>query len=226
MRILVVNDDGWDAPGLAALARLAADFGAVVSVAPLEKRSGCGHQLTFDRPLEFRSCGTGSWNVDGMPADCVRLAVSRLGSFDWVLSGINDGANLGVDSWLSGTVAAAREAMILGIPAMAVSQYRGETQSVFSWEQSADLARPVVEQLLARPPGPGRMWNVNLPDPAEVAAGKVPVVECDADVSPLPMDYQHDGERSCYAGRYRQRERRAGTDVDVCFSGRIAVTRM
>jgi len=226
MRILVTNDDGWDAPGLELLQRVAAEFGQVYSVAPLEKRSGCGHQLTFHRPISFELCSRDDcWSVDGMPADCVRLGLSRLGPFDWVLSGVNDGANLGVDTFISGTVAAAREAMMLGIPSIAISQYRKRISHSFDWDQATSSLRVVLASLLDRELPAERFWNVNLPDLSEAGTSQVPAIAfCETDPSPLPMDYQHNGSLSTYSGTYQERTRVAGRDVATCFSGRISIT--
>ena len=227
MRILVTNDDGWDAPGMELLCKVASEFGEVHSVAPLEKRSGCGHQLTFDRALKFESCGTDCWNVDGMPADCVRLGVSRLGLFDWVLSGVNDGANLGVDTFISGTVAAAREAMMLGIPSIAISQYRRGMSSAFDWKAGGKQLQNVLSCLLQLDLSAGRFWNVNLPDgPENGSNSSGELVFCESDPSPLPMDYRHDESTSKYSGRYHDRARVSGLDIDNCFSGRISITMM
>lgn len=223
MRILVVNDDGWDAPGLAALVGVASEFGEVLSVAPLEKRSGCGHQVTFHRPLHWEMRGPRAWSLDGMPADCVRLGLSRFGPFDWVLAGINEGANLGVDVFLSGTVAAAREAAFHGLPSLAISQYRNGRREVQDWERSASMGRTVLSRLLSRPPGPGRLWNINLPDCSGTPGAEPAWSECELDCSPLPMEYDHEDLQSSYTGCYQQRKRIAGRDIDRCFSGSVTV---
>ncbi len=225
MRILLVNDDGWDAAGLATLRAVAMEFGEVRSVAPLDKRSGCGHQLTFDRPLNFVECGENAWNVDGMPADCVRVAVARMGPFDWVLSGINDGANLGVDIFHSGTVAAAREAMTLGLSALAISQYRKSMHTAADWSAAAVMCRRVLQQILDRSCEQGKFWNVNLPA-MQSGAGLDAVVlaERPCDPSPLPMDYEHRGNQSRFCGVYRDRPRRPGSDIEACFGGEISLS--
>lgn len=225
MRILITNDDGWDAPGLACLTRVAAKFGEAVSVAPLEKRSGCGHQITFDEPLTFEACGDHRWRVSGMPGDCVRLALDRLGPFDQVWSGINEGGNLGVDQYLSGTVAAAREATILGVPAIAVSQYHSGPWLESDWLLSGQLAERVLASLVKTPPGGQKLWNVNLPDARKSGSlDSIALVQCRPDPSPLPANYLHDGATSIYRGRYRDRGRVTGLDVDVCFGGAVAIT--
>jgi 5'-nucleotidase len=123
-KILVTNDDGWDAPGLAALKHLAADWGEVWVVAPSEPHSYAGHRITTDKPLLLTETGLREFHLTGTPADCVRVALTSVTSgIDWVLAGINRGGNLGADVFISGTVAAAREAALLGRPALAISQY-------------------------------------------------------------------------------------------------------
>ena len=123
MRILLSNDDGYFAPGLAILADALSQFGSITVVAPERDRSGSSNSLTLDRPLSVRRSPAGAWYVNGTPTDCVHLAVTGLLDFvpDMIVSGINDGANMGDDTIYSGTVAAAMEGFLLGIPSMAVS---------------------------------------------------------------------------------------------------------
>ena len=134
MKILVTNDDGIDAQGIFHLERIAREVGEVVVVAPRDHYSGCSHQMTFEGQLDSRRVAAGRYWVDGFPADCVRIGLSHLcADADVVLSGINHGGNLGLDNYLSGTVAAAREATFFGLPAIAISQYhRGLSEEV--WE--------------------------------------------------------------------------------------------
>ncbi len=124
MRLLLTNDDGWDAPGLAALKTLAAQLGEVYVLAPRDPHSYAGHRVTTEDPLELVETGPQQFSLSGTPADCVRVALVELfPAIDWVLSGINRGGNLGADIFTSGTVAAAREAALLGKRAIAISQY-------------------------------------------------------------------------------------------------------
>jgi len=148
VRILVTNDDGWDAPGLAALKTLAGRFGEVVVLAPRDPHSYAGHRVTTDCPLVLAETGPQAFTLTGTPADCVRLAVSTLfPDIDWVFSGINRGGNLGADLFTSGTVAAVREGALLNRPGIAVSQYIRKGLAL-DWERSCELARPVIAQLL------------------------------------------------------------------------------
>jgi 5'-nucleotidase len=126
-----------------------------------------------------------------------------------------------VDVYLSGTVAAAREAALFGRRAMAISQYRrGKT---IAWERARDAARRAFDELLQNKLSPGAFWNVNFPD---WGAGHVPpeIVFAELDLHPLPVAYEQLEEGYFFRGDYHNRRRRAGSDVDVCFSGRIAAT--
>ncbi|HXV11426.1 MAG TPA: 5'/3'-nucleotidase SurE, partial [Burkholderiales bacterium] len=123
MRILLSNDDGYFAPGIVSLAESLASFGAVTIVAPERDRSGSSNSLTLDRPLTVRQARGQTHFVNGTPTDCVHLAVTGLLEQlpDIVISGINHGANMGDDTIYSGTVAAATEGFLLGIPSIAIS---------------------------------------------------------------------------------------------------------
>ena len=223
-RILVTNDDGWDAPGLAALKTLAKRLGQVQVVAPREPHSYAGHRVTTDCPLVLAETGPEEFSLTGTPADCVRLAVTTLFSdVDWVLAGINRGGNLGADIFTSGTVAAVREGALLGRPGIAISQYIRKGVPL-DWERSIAMALPVIQHLISEPL-PGRSyWNVNLPhlDADENAA----VIHCDPDNEPLDVRYRQEGDRFHYAGSYPGRRRTIGRDVDLCFSGSITVSRL
>lgn len=230
MRVLLTNDDGIDAPGLAALARACGGWACrTVVVAPKEPHSGCGHRVTTDRPLVLEQVGPDRYHVDGTPADCVRLALATLfagdGGPEWVLSGINAGGNLGVDIHHSGTVAAAREAALHGLPALAVSHYH-RRENPIDWERAAAWMRAVLADVVPRPLGPGEFWNVNFPHPPTEAGQAVPeFVDCAIDPSPLPIGYESDAAGWRYRSRYHERARVPGGDVATCFGGRIAVSR-
>jgi len=230
VKILLTNDDGIDAPGIAALkqALLNLDFAAPVEVvvaAPHVHLSGCSHRVTTDAPVSVQQVGPGRYAVEGTSADCTRIGLLHLAAeADWVLSGINQGGNLGVDVYLSGTVAATREAALMGRPAIAISQYRRSRGSV-DWQAATAMARQVIETLLAEPEPGGGFWNVNLPDPQDVPH-PVQVVHCPIDLSPLPVRYELTDGKYHYRGVYQNRPRLSGADVDVCFGGNIAVSRV
>src|SRR2546421_8158247 len=120
MKLLLTNDDGIDALGLAALAEVAAAHGTLTWVAPHAHLSGCGHRVTTSEPIKLMNKGVQRWAIDGTPADCVRVALAKLApDVAWVLSGMNHGGNLGADVYISGTVAAVREAALHGRRAIA-----------------------------------------------------------------------------------------------------------
>jgi 5'/3'-nucleotidase len=223
LRFLLTNDDGIDAPGLAALAWAAGRLGQTLTVAPVAPCSSCGHQVTTTRPVRVHRHDEQRFSAEGWPADCVRVALRGLAEdVDWVLSGINAGGNLGADVYVSGTVAAVREAALLGTPGVAVSHYK-RRELEFDWPRAAGWVLALLPDLLTQPRPPGSFWNVNLPhlrpddpDPA--------VVHCPLDSQPLPVAFRREGDTFVYAGNYHGRPRDAGADVEACFSGRIAVS--
>jgi 5'-nucleotidase len=223
MKLLLTNDDGIDAPGLAALEAAARQLGDVVVVAPADCHSGGGHRVTTHAPIRALETAAARFAVHGTPADCVRVALHGLApDADWVLAGINAGGNLGADVYHSGTVAAVREAVLHGRPGVALSHYRRRGVP-FDWARAAAWALPVLRDLLARTWRPGTFWNVNLPH-LEPGAPEPPVVFCRLDPQPLPLSFRREGDLFHYDGDYHGRRRDPGADVDVCFRGGIAVT--
>jgi 5'-nucleotidase len=220
---VLTNDDGIDAPGLAALREAVAGLARARVIAPHGPQSGCGHAVTTHRPFRVGRRADGSLSVEGTPADCARLAVfAEAPTAAWIVSGINAGGNLGADVFHSGTVAAAREAALRGRSGIAISQYIVKGCAI-DWERAAAETRRVLARLTAAPCPPGTFWNVNLPH----LAGDDPdpaLVICPLEVGPLPLDYRHDGEFWTYAGVYQDRPRADGSDVDTCFRGQIAAT--
>lgn len=175
MLILCTNDDGYLATGLHVLKGAARRLGDVRVVAPDREQSATSHSLTLHYPLRAREAGTGEFVVDGTPTDCVILAVNGLlgARPDVVLSGVNHGANLGDDVLYSGTVAAAMEATVIGIPAMAIS-YTGERyEEIEAWEPL--LARFLHQVIVGRRFPESTLLNVNLPPvpPDEVRGVRV-----------------------------------------------------
>jgi 5'-nucleotidase len=225
MRFLVTNDDGIDSPGLAILAEAAAEFGKVSIIAPARNWSVCGHRVTTQEPLVARQLGPDRWAVEGTPADCVRLAHTHLADdFEWTLGGVNHGGNLGADVYHSGTVAAVREGLLLGRPGIALSHYRKRNVD-FDWPRAGRWVRRVLGRLLKEGLEPGTMWNVNFP--CLTADEPEPeVVICPVDRHPLPVAFRIEGNGYVYEGNYHTRPRDAGSDVDVCFRGSIAVSRI
>ena len=162
MRILISNDDGYFSPGIEALAAVAREFGEVTVIAPERDRSGASNSLTLDRPLSVRVAANGFLYLNGTPTDCVHVAVTGLLEHrpDLVLSGINDGANMGDDTIYSGTVAAAMEGYLLGVPAIAFSM---ETRGYKHLDVAAGVAREVIERWVRRPLVGPVLLNVNIP---------------------------------------------------------------
>ncbi len=223
MTLILTNDDGIDAPGIRALQK--AVNGNAIIVAPKDHLSGCGHQVTTTGAIHVERRSQTAYAVGGTPADCTRLAITHLcKNVKWVLSGINAGGNMGVDVYISGTVAAVREAAIHGIPGIAVSHYRKGKLNV-DWDTAARWTAKVLDDLFTRPIAPGTFWNVNLPHllPGDPDPD---MVFCQPSTEPLPVNYRVEGDEYYYHGEYAKRDRTPGTDVDVCFSGKIAITQL
>lgn len=226
MRVLLTNDDGFDAPGIAALRKAVAGAAAAWTFAPAEEQSGCSHRATTHEPIRLERRSERCFAVHGTPADCVRVAVSRYrGEFDYVLAGINSGGNLGADVFHSGTVAAVREAALHGVPGIAISHYRNRSLDAADWRRAAEWVGPLIADLLQQGWSPATLWNINLPC-LEPGAARPEAVDCPLDLSPLPLEYREEQDCLHYAGVYQSRARRPGSDVDVCFGGRIALTRL
>jgi len=168
MKILVSNDDGYFAPGLAALVEAVKPFGEVTVVAPEQNHSGASNSLTLNRPLFVRRAQNGFYYVNGTPSDCVHLAVTGFLDFrpDLVVSGINDGANMGEDTLYSGTVAAAMEGFLLDIPSIAFSLVKKGYENL---DAARDAARQIVARYVRAPSDKPMLLNVNFPGDASVA---------------------------------------------------------
>ena len=228
MRILVSNDDGYFAPGIAALAESLRDLAEVIVVAPERDRSGASNSLTLDRPLSVRTASSGYLYLNGTPTDCVHVAVTGMldARPDLVVSGINDGANMGDDTIYSGTVAAAMEGFLLGIPAIAFSL---ATKGHVHLDSAARVARDVVRRFVERPyPAPGPvLLNVNIPNlPYERIGGVVAT----------RLGKRHHAEEVIKARNPRgetvywigpagsAKDAGPGTDFDAVATGRVSVT--
>ncbi len=163
MKILVSNDDGIFSPGLVALAEVASQFGEVIIFAPDFEQSAMGHAITIQRPLQYHRVrmlkGFEAYRVNGTPADCVAMGLFHMGGADLVLSGINLGSNLGSDIWHSGTVAAAKQGVLLGVPAVAFSQVINGEEPTYE-KQKPYIAEVIRMLTTGHQP---KLVNVNLP---------------------------------------------------------------
>ena len=163
MRILLSNDDGYFAPGIACLAEALAEVAEITVVAPERDRSGASNSLTLDRPLSLRRAANGFYYVNGTPTDCVHLAVTGMLDElpDMVVSGINHGANMGDDTIYSGTVAAATEGFLLGVPSIAISLC---SKAGAHFDTAARVARELVERLQRQAIREPLLLDVNVPN--------------------------------------------------------------
>jgi 5'-nucleotidase len=249
LKILLTNDDGYDAEGLQCLYALLSQKHECVVVAPDRGRSCCSQAVTTGDALSLHAIGESIWSLSGTPADCVRVALLHLGvAPDLVISGVNHGGNLGVDIFYSGTVAAAREACLMGVPAIAISQYM-RRDVARDWTVTAARALHVLETVLQKVLSQKSFWNINLPalpperlemdfqvrfcDPEpqslDFSFEEVPAVESPGQESALPAIEHGQSDRLVpkwvlYKSNYQQRPRGGGSDVDVCFQGDASVT--
>ena len=163
MHILITNDDGYLSPGIRILAEFLETVADITVVAPDRNKSGASNSLTLTRPLRTTMSADGFYCVDGTPTDCVHLAISGLlkQSPDMVVSGINEGANLGDDVLYSGTVAAAMEGRFLGLPAIAVSLVGN---SYKHYQSAAEITRRIIQNLIKNPLPDDTILNINVPD--------------------------------------------------------------
>jgi 5'-nucleotidase len=236
MLLVLSNDDGVEAEGIATLHSVLSDRSECLIVAPRGPQSGVGHAVTTTEPMSLEELEPGRFGLGGTPADCARVALGRRAAFArkavgrdeipasdlWMVAGINHGANLGVDTYISGTAAAAREAAILGFPAIAISQYVGRHRRP-DWSVTAVRARQALDALFERSPRPGFFWNVNLPHPADESTDHE-LVFCPMDPSPHAFHYETREGKLHWVSDFHSRPRRPGHDIDVCMGGEISIT--
>ena len=234
-RVLLSNDDGIHAPGLKRLESIARKlFDEVWVVAPETEQSAASHSLTLRRPLRLRKLAPRRFAVDGTPTDCVLLAVNQLLKGkrpDLVLSGINLGGNMGEDMTYSGTIAAAMEATLLGIPAIAFSQYTEVEgfgkQGRVRWEVAERFAPEVIEKALSAKWPRGLFINVNFPavDPDKVAGIEVTREGRRKIGDDIRQGTDPRGETYYWIGAQRDSQRYAkGSDLDAVRRGAVSVT--
>ena len=227
MTILVANDDGIDSPGIRVLAKALKVLGDVWVVAPDRAQNSTGRAITLHKPLRLNQINRQMFSVNGTPSDCITLAVGQLlkdRNLDFVISGINKGLNLGDDVTNSGTVAAALEGAIRGIPSIAISM---DGQKRFRFLQGAKVAVEIIKMVLVKGLPPDTLLNVNIPDlPAHSLKGmrftslsrrqyKNPVVE---KIDP------RGGKYYWIAGEQVTWNRKKHSDVDAIANGYVSLT--
>jgi 5'-nucleotidase len=235
MLMVLSNDDGVHAEGLATLRELLIERSDCLVVAPSGPQSGVGHAVTTKTPMGLTEHSPRRFGLDGTPADCARVALGSRAAFArkelgehaeapdlWLIAGINHGANLGMDVYISGTAAAAREAAILGFPAIAISQYVGKHRTP-NWSATAARARQAFDVLFERPPRAGMFWNVNLPHPADESS-EHEIVFCPLDPSPHAFEFENRDGHLHWISDFHNRPRERDHDIDVCMGGQISIT--
>jgi len=234
MRILVTNDDGIHAPGLAVLERIAKTLSDdVYVVAPEQDQSGVAHSLSLNDPLRLRKISPRHFAVKGTPTDCVIMGVRSLmlgTPPDLVLSGVNRGQNIAEDVSYSGTIAAAMEGTFLGIPSIALSQAYGhhEDTDTMYWDCAETHAAGLIQQILKAGIAPNIFININFPDcPAEKVTGTSVTVQGRRDAQTMKIEPRHDGRGNPYYWIAFERFTAAvgaGTDLEALREHRISVT--
>jgi len=227
MRILIANDDGYLAPGLQALVAACTGLGEIDVVAPEQNASGTSNSLTLSRPLSVFVATNGFRYINGTPSDCVHVALTGMLPHrpDLILSGINNGANMGDDTLYSGTVAAAMEGYLFGIPAIAFSLVDRGWQHL---DVAARIARALVEQALRAPPA-AAPWLLNVNIPSRADADRLPAVVTRLGrrhaSEPVIRQTNPRGEAIYWIGPAGDaREAGAGTDFHATAQGRVSVT--
>ncbi len=231
MRILLTNDDGIYAPGIAALKHQIQDLGQITVVAPAIEQSGVGHSITFSQPLRIREVHLNKefvgYGVSGSPADCVKLAIHEImeNKPDVVISGLNMGANVGIHILYSGTVAAAVEAAIMGFPSIAVSFEI--TEHYADVHDAAKVARNVIERIIKHKLPRGSLLNVNIPSrPANQIKG-IKITRQFAHDFKETFDKRTDpGGKAYYwlMGTDKLIHHEEGTDLSAVNEGYISIT--
>ncbi len=223
--ILVTNDDGFHGPGLRPLIKAMKRLGRVFVAVPDQERSADSHSLTLHKPIRVYPISKDFITVNGSPADCARFGILWMlkSKVDLVVSGINRGYNLGEDIIYSGTVAAAREARILGVPAIAFSQSPDET----SYAAAADCACRLAKETLRRGLPPGVALNVNFPGAQDGKYRGVSAARLGRRIYSSNISRRSDPRGRNYywlGGKDVKWIKAVGTDVNAVASGRVSVT--
>ena len=226
MRILIANDDGYLAPGLNALVKACEGLGEIDVIAPEQNASGTSNSLTLGRPLSVYTAANGFRYVNGTPSDSVHVALTGLLGYrpDLVLSGINNGANMGDDTLYSGTVAAATEGYLFGIPSIAFSQVEKGWGHL---DAAAAMARQFVEQVIAGGLGQPFLLNVNIPNRADALELPRRITRLGRRHASAPVIRQQSprGETIYWIGPAGDaREAGEGTDFHATAQGQVSIT--
>ncbi len=241
MQVLLTNDDGIEAPGIIALHDALDGLGEILPIAPLTVQSATGHGVTFTEPLMTEAIQVSETMrgvaVDGRPADCVKLALQELwpdrfgaeSRPDVTISGMNSGANVGINVIYSGTVAAAVESAFLGVPAIAVSLHLGD-RSKICYPRAAAIARTVIDRILEQPLEPHTVVNVNIPRTESPDAPMPEIRVVDMNIGPWRDAYEKrtspDGRVYYWAagGGLQFTHTTPGSDVDALFERCVTIT--
>jgi 5'-nucleotidase len=226
MRILVSNDDGYFAPGIKALAKAMSEIGDVTVIAPEQNQSGASHSLTLNRPLSVHETGDGFKFVNGTPTDCVHIAMTGLLDErpDVVVSGINNGLNMGDDTIYSGTVAAAMEGFLFGVPSFAFSLVDKDWTHL---EPAAIVARNIVARVMAARPDAPFLLNVNIPNLPDVDHAPIVVARLGKRHPSEPvhrMESPRGGTIYWIGAAGAALDAGPGTDFHAVANGSVAVT--
>ena len=232
MRILLTNDDGIHAPGLKLLERIAAKFSDdIFVVAPETDQSGVAHSLSLNNPLRLREITPRHFAVQGTPTDCVIMGVRKLMAGkkpDLVLSGVNRGQNVAEDVTYSGTIAAAIEGALLGVPSMALSQAYGGARDKVEWDCAATLAPAIIERILAAGVPEGMLVNINFPAcPAAKTAGIAVTRQGRRETELMQVEERRDGRGIPYYWlmfKHGGFVPGAGTDIEALAAGMVSIT--
>ncbi|MEH6546333.1 MAG: 5'/3'-nucleotidase SurE [Sneathiella sp.] len=231
MRILLSNDDGFDAPGMETLRRIAEALSDdIYVVAPAKEQSGASRSLTLHDPLRINKFSDREYSVEGTPTDCVMMAMNYLFKDkqpDLVLSGVNRGGNLGEDVLYSGTVAAASEGTLLGVRSVAISQCILDSD-VIHWDTAGEMAPEIIRKLLETPWGDDVLMNINFPAVAKEDVSAIKVTsQGKRDLSNLTIDDRVDARgRDYFWLGYRPSfgDPQVGTDLRAVISQEVSVT--
>ena len=233
MRILITNDDGVHAHGLKVLEDIARQLSDdIFVVAPESDQSGVAHSLSLNNPLRLREIGPRRFAVQGTPTDCVIMAVRRLladARPDLILSGVNPGQNVAEDVTYSGTIAAAMEGALLGVPSIALSQtYGGSGREKVDWDCARTFGPPAIERILAAGIPEGQLVNVNFPAcPAAQAKGFAVTRQGRRDTELMQIEQRRDGRGIPYYWLMFKRggfEPGEGTDIEALAAGQVSIT--